>query len=237
MPGLAKAGVFFDLGGTLMVMRRDRVFHRVLAEERIDVSLEAVHAAYLNVEAGWLAVYGNKAITPEETEEAYRRKDAQAFLALFPDADQATADAVSKRSRERWPELEKAVPRELYPDAEPVLRRLSDDGYAMALVSNAPPETDRVVDELGLRRYIGTVVISGAVGFSKPHPEIFRIALRLSGADADRTVHVGDVYESDVVGARNAGIRGVLIDREGRQAERECARITGLDQVYELVSP
>ncbi len=227
--------VFFDLGGTLLVMRRDRIFSKVLSEEGREVDLEKIHSAYVKVESWWLSAYGNRALTPEQTNEAYRDMDAKVFLALFPNEDPAEALRVSKVARLRWPDLERGVPLELYPDAEPLLDKLSRDGYTMALVSNAPPDTAKVVEALGLRRYLKHVVISGVVGYSKPHPEIFRIAMRQAGVQPNQTVHVGDLYESDVVGARNAGIEGVLIDREGTGAAHDCPRVSSLDEVYKLI--
>jgi HAD superfamily hydrolase (TIGR01549 family) len=230
-----KTAVFFDLGGTLLVMRRDRIFRKVLADEGREVGLDAVHSAYVKVETWWLTAYGNRAMTPEQTNEAYRDLDAKVFLSLFPDAGDAEADRVSKAARERWPALEKTVPLELYPDSEPLLARLVDDGYTSVLVSNAPADTVRVVEELGLKKYLRHVVISGIVGYSKPHPEIFRIAMREAMVEPSQVVHVGDLYDSDVVGARNAGIEGVLIDREGTGTHYDCPRIKSLDEVYRFL--
>ena len=82
------------------------------------------------------------------------------------------------------------------------------------------------------KRYLQHVVISGIVGYSKPHPEIFRIALRLAGIEPSQAIHVGDLYESDIVGARNAGIQGVLIDREGTASNLDCPRIMNLGDIY-----
>jgi putative hydrolase of the HAD superfamily len=228
--------VSFDLGGTLLVMRRDRIFRKVLLEEGRDISLEAVHSAYLKVEPWWLSTYGSKTMTPEETNEAYRDLDAKIFMALFPIEGHASADRISKLVRTRWPEIEKTVPPQLYPDAEPALKRLRAGGYSLVLTSNAPPDTYRVVEELGLTKYIDNVVISGLVGYTKPHPEIFRIALSRAGVAPDQAIHVGDLYESDVVGARNAGLQGVLIDREGIRSGLDCPLIRSLDEVYGLVS-
>ena len=233
-PGPIKA-VFFDLSGTLLVMRRDKILRKVLAELQMEVSLESVHSAYVKVESSWLSVYGNRAITLEETEEAYRQKDAQVFLRLFPDATSKDAERISSAARKRWPELEKTVPPVLYPDAQPTLKRLSEDGYSLGLVSNAPPETAKVVESLGLQRYVRSVVTSGVVGYSKPHSEIFRIAMRKAGVEPQQTVHVGDVFESDIVGAWNAGITGILIDRDDSQVGVDCPRIRDLNEIYRFI--
>jgi len=227
--------VFFDLGGTLLVMRRDRVVRKLLAEEGREVSQDRIHSAYMKVESWWLSVYGKRTLNPEETYEAYRDLDAKVFLHLFPGESPDEADRISRLARTRWPELEKQVPLELYPDAEPLLKRLQSDSYSLALISNAPPDTGKIVEALGLTKYLETVVISGAVGYSKPNPEIFRIALRQANVRPAQTIHVGDLYESDVLGARSAGIEGVLIDRDGVGKEYECPRIKSLAELYRFI--
>ncbi len=227
--------VFFDLGGTLLVMRRDRIFSKLLSEAGLETSLEHVHAAYVKAEPWWIATYGNRELSPEQTNEAYRDLDAKVFRELFPKQTEDETGRVSKLARERWSQLEKEVPLELYSDSMPLLERLSKDGYALALVSNAPPDTGKLVDALGLPRYINNVVISGVVGYSKPRPEIFRIALKRSGVQPGETIHVGDLYEADIVGARNAGIEGILIDREGSMKHLDCPKIGSLAEVYEFL--
>jgi HAD superfamily hydrolase (TIGR01549 family) len=227
--------VFFDLGGTLLVMRRDRIFQRVLMEERREMDLEKIHSAYLSAEPQWLSFYGSKVLTPDQTVEAYQELDQKVFSTLFPDESNVEAMRVSRLVRERWPELESEIPLVLYPDAEPTLARLRADGFSMGLISNAPADTGRVVEALGISKYLDTVVISGVVGYTKPHPEIFRIALRDAEVTPGEAVHVGDLYEADVVGAQNAGIEGILIDRDDSRPGLDCPRIGSLSEVYPLL--
>ena len=224
--------VFFDLGGTLLVMRRDRIFRRVLQEEGREADLERIHSAYLAAEPWWLSYYGKQVLSPEQTTEAYRQLDQKVFSALYPDESEAQAMRVSALVRKRWPELETEIPLALYPDAEPTLDKLAREGYSLGLISNAPADTGRVVEALGLSRYLDPVVISGVVGYTKPHPEIFRIALRGARVGADEAVHVGDLYEADVVGARNAGMKGILLDRDGSHLEPNCPRMRSLSEIH-----
>ncbi len=224
--------VFFDLGGTLLIMRRDRIFRKVLQEDGREADIDKIHSAYLGAESWWLSFYGARVLTPEQSNEAYRVLDQKVFSTLYPGEPEAEAYRVSTLVRKRWPELESEIPLALYPDAEPTLTRLRDRGYLLGLVSNAPPDTPRVIEKLGLSKYIGTVVISGVVGYSKPHPEIFRIALREAGVGPGEAVHIGDLYESDVVGARNAGIEGILVDRDGSHSPDNCLRVRSLSEIY-----
>ena len=224
--------VFFDLGGTLLVMRRDTIFQKVIREEGRDASEGEIHRAYMGLESWWLSAYSSSSMTPEQTVEAYRHLDQRVFSSLFSDAEEAEALRVSRLVRIRWPELEKTIPLKLYPDVRPALAKLRRRGYALGLISNAPADTVRVIRPLGLDGYMSTINFSGAVGYTKPNPRIFEIAMEKIGCGPEECVHVGDVYEADVVGAKNAGMKGILIDRLDAQPGLDCPRITSLDQIY-----
>ena len=233
-PSRTKA-VFFDLGGTLLVMRRDRIFRRVLEEEGYRVGLDEIHSTYAAAETRWLSAYGGRAMTPADTAEAYRDLEEKVFSSLFPTERRSEAVRVSRQVRKRWPELGREIPLELYPDVDPTLSRLKTDGYSMGLVSNAPADTTKTVKALGLSKYLDSVVISGVVGYSKPNPKIFTIALEELGAAPGEAVHVGDLYEADIVGARNAGVQGLLIDRDGANPRVDCPRLKSLEDVYSFL--
>ena len=61
-------------------------------------------------------------------------------------------------------------------------------------------------NKLNLRRFSDVLIISEEVGFSKPHPEIFRQALLAIGSEAKETLMVGDSIESDGKGAKLANM-------------------------------
>jgi len=59
------------------------------------------------------------------------------------------------------------------------------------------------------------VVTSAEVGAAKPSPRVFVRALAIAGVEPGDALHVGDKVDNDVEGAAAAGIRGVLLQREG----------------------
>jgi putative hydrolase of the HAD superfamily len=65
----------------------------------------------------------------------------------------------------------------------------------------------------------------------KPDPRLFRLALQRAGAAPEEAVHVGDLYEVDVVGARAAGIRAILLDPAGLYPEADCPRVRSLGEL------
>jgi putative hydrolase of the HAD superfamily len=68
-------------------------------------------------------------------------------------------------------------------------------------------------------------------GVEKPDPRYFQIALDRSGAEAAGTIHVGDLYHVDVVGARAAGITPVLFDVADLYPDADCRRVRSLTQL------
>jgi putative hydrolase of the HAD superfamily len=103
---------------------------------------------------------------------------------------------------------------QIFEDVLPVLAQLRAQGLKLGLVSNTGRNLEEFVAHHGLD--VDAAVSSGAHGKTKPHPTIFQAALeRLAVAPAD-AVMVGDSVEDDVEGAKAAGMRGLLLDRENR---------------------
>lgn len=102
-----------------------------------------------------------------------------------------------------------------YPDAPPALRALDDHGLRVVAVSNWDCSLPEVLRGAGLAAHLDAVVCSAVMGAAKPDPAVFAAALAAAGCAAEEVVHVGDSLETDVAGARAAGIEPVLIAREG----------------------
>jgi putative hydrolase of the HAD superfamily len=102
-----------------------------------------------------------------------------------------------------------------YPDAEPALSELRSRGLRLVCVSNWDISLPDVLARCGLMDAVEGVVSSAGVGARKPDPAIFEAALEVAGVPAPEALHVGDAADEDVAGARAAGIRVLLLDREG----------------------
>jgi putative hydrolase of the HAD superfamily len=102
-----------------------------------------------------------------------------------------------------------------YPEVPEALARLRAGGARLAVVSNWDVSLHDVLERTGLRPLVDAVVISAEVGVAKPQPAIFHAALERLGATAADALHVGDSLELDVAGARAAGLRAVLVARDG----------------------
>jgi HAD superfamily hydrolase (TIGR01509 family) len=113
----------------------------------------------------------------------------------------------------------------------PVLERLRGRGLRLVVVSNANGTLRAHMDRLDLTRRFDCVLDSADEGVEKPDPRFFEIALSRSGARKESTIHVGDLYHVDVIGARRAGLRGVLLDEANLRPDADCPRVRTLDEL------
>jgi HAD superfamily hydrolase (TIGR01509 family) len=116
------------------------------------------------------------------------------------------------------------------PGAADLLAATARLGLHVVLATSAKDEEiELMLDALGARDSIGTVVSSGAVEQAKPHPDIVDKALGESGTDPGRAVMVGDAVW-DMIAAKRAGIRGIGV-LSGGIGEAEL-RDAGATEVY-----
>lgn len=103
----------------------------------------------------------------------------------------------------------------LYDDAEPTLRALADGGLAIGLISNTQRPLDVFASHFELEGLITAAVSSAEFGVLKPHRAIFEAALEAVGVESGEAVMVGDSVSHDIEGARQVGMRAVLLRRSG----------------------
>jgi HAD superfamily hydrolase (TIGR01509 family) len=120
------------------------------------------------------------------------------------------------------------------PDVVPALEALKALRLRLVVVSNANGTLRAHMDRLKLTRYFDCVLDSADEGVEKPDPRFFQIALERSGAARDTTVHVGDLYHVDVLGARSAGLRAVLLDEANLRPDADCPRVRSRADVVRL---
>jgi putative hydrolase of the HAD superfamily len=125
---------------------------------------------------------------------------------------------------------------EVYDDARALLASLKYRGFLCGVITNAifPAELFLPkVNELGLSGYFDAFVTSADVGLGKPNPAPFQRALNDLGLEPEEALFVGDMAETDIAGARAAGMRAVLLERRDRARDRSgflvIERLTALN--------
>jgi putative hydrolase of the HAD superfamily len=112
-----------------------------------------------------------------------------------------------------------AYPRIFAPvqDAQQVVRQLSSR-FRLSVVSNGIPDVQYTkIETLGIRHLFACILLSGEIGISKPDPRIFWQAARALNVEPQACLHVGNSYEDDVVGSKQAGMWACWLNPSGRQ--------------------
>ncbi len=107
-------------------------------------------------------------------------------------------------------------------------------GGKIVVVSNSEGMLTKLFARLGIDGAFDHVVDSGLVGIEKPDPRIFDIAREKAGGVAkERTLHLGDMFSTDILGALAAGIRHALIDPYNHYESRhaDVPRVPGAVEV------
>lgn len=111
-------------------------------------------------------------------------------------------------------------------------------GVHVAIISNSEGMLDRLFTDLDILRHFDLVVDSGKLGVEKPDPRIFRVAFERFAVPPARAIHLGDVFATDVLGARAAGCRHALIDPFEHYAGRhtDVPRVPGVVAVADAIT-
>ena len=129
------------------------------------------------------------------------------------------------------------VPKEfvLFEDVVPALESIKARGLTIGVVSNLR-NVEETLAQLGLNKYVSFSVSSERDAPAKPHPPIFQEALEKAGVAPADALHVGDQYQSDIQGARAAGMSAVLLDRDGwHHGVTDVPRIGSLPELNDLL--
>jgi putative hydrolase of the HAD superfamily len=207
------AVVMFDLDDTLFA-------HRDAVTRGIRARMNELGGVYRSAKAGsavelWHELeerHYHSYLAGELDFEGQRRARARDFATHFGitlDADAAGAwfDRYFEHYVDGW---------SLHDDALPTFRELRAHrpGVRLGLITNGDIAFQRrKVERVGLDSEIEHVIASSEVGVAKPDRRIFEYACTVFGVLPSQAVYVGDRLRTDAIGAAEAGLTGIWINR------------------------
>ena len=205
--------VFFDFYGTLAGWEpvAGDIQRQSAAAEGLEIDAAAIERAYPTANAMFdreNAIMRLASRTPEQR-EAFLAEYEQTLLAI------AGYDVSIKMAHAIWLRV-RSAPKELglYPDARSTLKAIREQGLSIGVISNMGTDLPNYLENMGISPFVDASVSSGEVGVAKPHPAVFQAALNKVGVSAANALHVGDGYESDVLGAASAGLSALYLQRD-----------------------
>jgi putative hydrolase of the HAD superfamily len=134
-------------------------------------------------------------------------------------------------------EFEKHTTWQVYPDVKLTLDTLRAKGYSLGVISDWNIALGPLLRQFDLTPYFDCLVISAVARHAKPSPTLYNMALERSNAIPDYTVHIGDSYIHDVLGARGVGITPILLDRRSSitSDKVDCLLVHSLYELLDLL--
>jgi len=228
--------VFFDLYNTVVTYEppREELQSKALREFGIDASAESLRRPLLTADE---YIYSEIARSPMGA----RSKDEQMVVwaeyerILLREAGIGADDNVVMGLLGAMRKMD--LKQVLFDDVLPALNDLRNRGFILGLISNVDRDIADMLDDLKLSPLLSVVVTSLDAGATKPDRKIFLEAVRRAGVQAHETAYIGDQFQADVIGASNAGLKGILLDRYGYYDDTgDSPRIQNLTQVAEQLS-
>ena len=225
---MALETVFLDAGGVLIYPNWWRV-SEALARHGVTVSPEALKRADMPArrELDDMGVIGGTT----DASRGWLFFDLVLAHASIRSSEATSAALVDLHTYHRTSNLWEYVP----PDVVPALEALRARGLRLVVVSNANGTLLAHMERIGMTARFDYILDSQDEGVEKPDPRFFEIALQRSGARKETTIHVGDLYYVDVIGARNAGLRGVLLDEADLRPDADCPRVRSLAELVAAI--
>ncbi|AWP30546.1 HAD-superfamily hydrolase, subfamily IA, variant 1 [Paenibacillus vortex V453] len=198
-------GIFFDVDDTLydhLAPFREAVQETARPGEAFPYEAAYHRMRYysdrLSVELGGAgtAAYG-------EAVEEMRRRRFQLALAEFGIPLSLEAAEVVQQTY-----LDRQYTIRMFAGARELLKKLADAGHVVGLITNGP--ADHQMNKIAAMQ-LGDLIppdrlfVSGAVGWDKPDPRIFRHVNQLTGTAPESSYYIGDSWRNDVIGALAAG--------------------------------
>ncbi|OBG93802.1 hypothetical protein A5697_03745 [Mycobacterium sp. E3251] len=217
--------VIFDCAGTLLRLDppSEEIFRDSAAELGLDIAMADVARAYEIVNFA-IQIKSSELTTKAKREEFYAgfNRSLCAALGIDRSYDRLHPLLLARfATRRHWI---------AYDDAASALTAVGARIPVHAL-ANWDRHLDHVLVRAGLRRLIVDAASSEQLGAEKPARACFEAFLERNALDASRVVYVGNEYVADVVGARNAGLTPILVDRGNLLPYADCLRVQSLREL------
>lgn len=126
---------------------------------------------------------------------------------------------------------------QLFPNTLETLKTLKQRGKSLHIITNGFSEVQFLkLQKSSLESFFDVVICSDALGVSKPSPRIFEEALKQANAKSKDAVMIGDHLETDVLGAHEAGLHGILFDpKDEYKNVKSVQKIRALDELNMII--
>lgn len=231
--------VFFDAGFTLLKPLRStpELCQRVAKELGLHLHLAEVEQRMYDAEDYFLRHYRSHRHTWASETTINEFWIGYYMNLLRPLVEEHDEPRLYRLAEAITTEYDKHTSWTLYDDVIPTLEALKSKQYTLGVISDWGISLGPILHNLDITKYFDHLLVSALTRYAKPSPMLYDLALQRSNSIADYTVHIGDSYISDVLGARAVGMTPVLLDRPQRltASNVDCSLVHSLYELLDLL--
>ncbi len=232
---LSIKAVFFDIYGTIADFFPPKEEIQINAAEKFNITLDKDKI----VDAYKLA---NNFLVKQNSIFPIRKMNDEEKLNFFSEYEKIIIDNSGSNvdvgvAKNIWVEITKQkYDLKIFPDLIQCINDLRDMGLILGLISNINMSGKKIAEKLGVSSYFNYVFTSEDLGYEKPNKMIFEKSLDIAKLTPSEVVFIGDQVESDILGAKNANILPILLDRYNNYENySEVIKINDLFQLQEII--
>jgi len=220
--------IFFDVGNTLLFPNRERI-HAPLAKRGFVFDGEHLRDLECRTKNRFDGMMTGVTKKTGSTDQGFWWMFYSQLLSEIGLNDDAIRDQLvtSISNSANWDTIRPGTAEQLHEIGK---------RYSVAVISNADGKIENVLSRCGIADCFRTITDSGLVGCEKPHPEIFRHALKSMNAAPEESLYVGDVYSVDYLGATGAGMQAMLMDVPGAYRDKGAPRVESLEELQQVLN-
>ncbi|UCF92213.1 MAG: HAD-IA family hydrolase [Desulfobacterales bacterium] len=223
--------IWFDMGYTLLYMQRESTFQQALQKFGVAVALEDLEREFHLTDKLFMREYPGVFLKDRKTYMPWYLGTLNHRLGLSLNVCEVDAcwEKIKAQVENYWRPFD---------GVRPVLDGLRKESFGLGIISNWDGTARGILGRADLSGYFDHVVFSCEVGYHKPHPAIFDIALSNARVPAQECVYIGDNYYDDAIGSRKVGMEALIINRFGALGVEEiegCPIIRHISEVWNYI--
>jgi len=221
--------VFFDLDHTLWDFDKNSAlaFQLMFKKYKIEILVDHFLSIYQPINLRYWKLYREEQVTKQELR---RGRLLDTFAVFNKPLSIEIIDALSDDYISFLP-----LNNHLIDGARELLDYLVPK-YELHIITNGFKEVqNRKLSNANIKHYFKTITDSEQVGVKKPNPTIFIHAIKISGADIDKSIMIGDNYEADILGAEALGIRAICYNYHKEKLPSKLIQVSKLEQIKNYI--
>jgi putative hydrolase of the HAD superfamily len=229
---MEKSFIWFDLGYTLLYLKREEPFLQTLREFNLDADPRQVKHIFHLTDKYFMREFPGLFGGDRRHYMPWYFGVIQYHLGLRFDL----CSFFQSWQQRIGTQIDSWLP---YPFAADVLEGLREKGYRMGIISNWDGSARAILKKHGLYHFFEHIIISSEVGSEKPDAEIFNKAIEAASVDPGECIYIGDNYYDDAVGSRKAGIEPLIVNQYGNlgiEEIQDCPVIPDIREIYDYMA-